>query len=202
MPEEGGKRHAEVSPDLDGGVVARPTLFTHPKFQRLVYMLGVSDAQVLGHLEFMWNVGYASGEAVLGDEIDVELAAKWTGEPRSLATALEERRFIDRRPDGLLEIHDLWDHAPMWAKVRRYKRMARALGFGDPRRWPATRIRILTRDSWTCRYCGGYANTVDHVVARVLGGDHADSNLVAACRTCNSRKQHRTAEAAGLVLRG
>lgn len=182
----------------------RPTLFDHPKFQRLVHILGLPPPHVLGHLEYLWRVGYASGNPVIGDDLDVELAAMWHGERGVLVRALVDPRvqLLDQLDDERYAIHDLWDHAPTWAKVRRYKRMARAFGFGDPSRWQATRIRILTRDAWVCRYCGGYANTVDHVVARVNGGTHEDANLVAACRRCNGRKQDRTPEAAGLVIYG
>jgi 5-methylcytosine-specific restriction endonuclease McrA len=33
--------------------------------------------------------------------------------------------------------------------------------------------------------------TVDHVQARVRGGDQSGGNLVTACGTCNTRKGHR-----------
>jgi hypothetical protein len=65
----------------------RPTLFDHPKFHRLVYILKIPEPQVLGLLEYMWRVGYASGNPVIGDAIDVEIAAKWRGEPGLFAGA-------------------------------------------------------------------------------------------------------------------
>jgi hypothetical protein len=37
-----------------------------------------------------------------------------------------------------------------------------------------------------CYRCGGYANSVDHVVPVALGGTHALSNLRPACSRCNS----------------
>lgn len=56
-------------------------------------------------------------------------------------------------------------------------------------RWKRVRLRVLERDNWTCRYCGGPATTVDHVDPVVRGGDPFDErNLVAACKSCNSRK--------------
>jgi 5-methylcytosine-specific restriction endonuclease McrA len=33
--------------------------------------------------------------------------------------------------------------------------------------------------------------TIDHVEARVRGGDRSDGNLVTACRGCNTLKGHR-----------
>jgi len=44
-------------------------------------------------------------------------------------------------------------------------------------------------------YCGQQFPTedltVDHVEARVRGGDRSDGNLVTACRACNTLKGHR-----------
>lgn len=52
-------------------------------------------------------------------------------------------------------------------------------------RW-THRIRpaILLRDGGRCRYCGGVATTVDHVVRREHGGDDTEANLVACCKDC------------------
>ena len=64
---------------------------------------------------------------------------------------------------------------------------------------PAKRQRIYTRDDHRCVYCDGsiYDDpnmllTLDHVVARELGGGNAASNLVTACLSCNSAKRHLT----------
>lgn len=52
-----------------------------------------------------------------------------------------------------------------------------------------------------CRYCGGGEYlAVDHVVPRCQGGGDELSNLVVACKSCNSRKGGRTPEQAGMVL--
>lgn len=54
------------------------------------------------------------------------------------------------------------------------------------------RFEVLRRDNHSCRYCGGTAPdvvlTVDHVVPVALGGTDDASNLVAACKDCNSGK--------------
>jgi hypothetical protein len=72
----------------------------------------------------------------------------------------------------------------------------------DRRTWLETSRRIFRRDKWTCVYCSsGDDLTVDHVVPRSRGGSNDDSNLATACRACNSRKNARTPEEAGLVRR-
>jgi len=57
------------------------------------------------------------------------------------------------------------------------------------------RRRIFERDAFRCVYCGQQFPTedltVDHVEARVRGGDRSDGNLVTACRACNTLKGHR-----------
>ena len=54
------------------------------------------------------------------------------------------------------------------------------------------RYEVLRRDNHACRYCGRSAPevplTVDHVVPVALGGSDDPSNLVTACRDCNSGK--------------
>ena len=57
------------------------------------------------------------------------------------------------------------------------------------RAWQRTRQRIFERDGYRCRYCGGPAEVVDHIVAIAHGGTDDDSNLVACCRDCNERKR-------------
>jgi hypothetical protein len=61
------------------------------------------------------------------------------------------------------------------------------------------RFEILRRDNHACRYCGRSAPevelTVDHVVPTTLGGGDEPSNLVAACRDCNSGKSSVSADA-------
>lgn len=55
-----------------------------------------------------------------------------------------------------------------------------------------TRFEVLRRDNHTCQYCGAKAPDVtlhiDHVMPVALGGDDKPSNLVAACKECNSGK--------------
>ncbi len=61
-----------------------------------------------------------------------------------------------------------------------------------------SRRAVLARDRWACQYCGGPAETVDHVVPRSRGGGHSWENVVAACKKCNSRKRDKLPLEAGL----
>jgi 5-methylcytosine-specific restriction endonuclease McrA len=57
-----------------------------------------------------------------------------------------------------------------------------------------TREELFARDGHRCVYCGEIfepdALTIDHVQARVRGGDRSPGNLVTACTTCNTAKGH------------
>ncbi len=46
----------------------------------------------------------------------------------------------------------------------------------------------------SCVYCGDNEGglTVDHLLARALGGNNSAFNLVTACRTCNLSKQDKS----------
>jgi 5-methylcytosine-specific restriction endonuclease McrA len=68
-------------------------------------------------------------------------------------------------------------------------------------RIPMTRAALMHRDRFRCAYCGGKADTVDHVVPRSRGGDHSWENCVASCSTCNHRKADRLLGELGWTLR-
>ncbi len=59
------------------------------------------------------------------------------------------------------------------------------------------REQIFERDQYRCVYCGevfpAEELTVDHVQARMRGGDRSGGNLVTACSACNTTKGHRRA---------
>jgi 5-methylcytosine-specific restriction endonuclease McrA len=58
------------------------------------------------------------------------------------------------------------------------------------------RFAVLTRDKFTCRYCGRSAPDVplhiDHVIAYSKGGPTTVDNLVTSCRDCNLGKGAQT----------
>ena len=57
---------------------------------------------------------------------------------------------------------------------------------------PKLREVVLENSNGLCAYCGEEASSIDHIVPRKQGGTNDRKNLVAACRTCNSRKGART----------
>lgn len=65
---------------------------------------------------------------------------------------------------------------------------------------PPTRRTVLQRDNHRCAYCGGGADTVDHVLPRSRGGRHEWTNVVAACVRCNHRKADRLLHEIGWQL--
>lgn len=104
--------------------MARPTLYTHRKFKRLSVLLGMPEPHILGHLEYLWRRAYESGDPVIGDALDVEIAAGGAGERGKFTSALVEcgapvgSGFVEVDDRGVYSIHDLWDHAPDYVKRR------------------------------------------------------------------------------------
>jgi 5-methylcytosine-specific restriction endonuclease McrA len=66
---------------------------------------------------------------------------------------------------------------------------------------PVSRRGVLRRDGQRCGYCGGSANTIDHVMPRSRGGADSWENLVACCLRCNNKKGDRTPGEMGWSLR-
>jgi len=79
----------------------------------------------------------------------------------------------------------------MRTKVKGYKKLS-----GGNWIRPEKRLAINLRDNMTCIYClrdlhGADPRdiTLDHLVCRVDGGANHETNLITACRSCNSRRQ-------------
>lgn len=68
------------------------------------------------------------------------------------------------------------------------------------RRTALSRRAIFARDGHRCQYCGGHADSIDHVMPRSRGGQHVWDNVAAACRRCNLFKRDRTPDEAGMRL--
>ncbi|MFC6013143.1 HNH endonuclease [Nocardia lasii] len=68
-------------------------------------------------------------------------------------------------------------------------------------RVPMTRAALMHRDHYRCGYCGGKAETIDHVIPRSRGGEHSWENCVASCAPCNHRKADKMLADLGWHLR-
>lgn len=69
---------------------------------------------------------------------------------------------------------------------------------------PLTNRELFLRDAHICMYCGSECPEIlltrDHVLPMSRGGRDNWSNVVAACRTCNTRKGNRRPEEAHMPL--
>ena len=58
-----------------------------------------------------------------------------------------------------------------------------------------TRFNVFLRDEWHCQYCGSKERTseltFDHVIPKSRGGKTSWTNIVTACRPCNTEKGHK-----------
>lgn len=65
-----------------------------------------------------------------------------------------------------------------------------------------SRTNVYSRDKHTCQYCGHrfpYRQlSYDHVVPRASGGQTVWTNIVTACKPCNSRKDDKSCDEAGM----
>ena len=69
---------------------------------------------------------------------------------------------------------------------------------------PLNNHELFRRDGYMCMYCGQELPEIhltrDHVIPLSRGGRDRWSNVVAACRSCNTRKGCRTPEQANMPL--
>lgn len=67
-----------------------------------------------------------------------------------------------------------------------------------------SRDTIYNRDNGQCTYCGIHVSrrefTYDHIIPRVQGGRTTFMNVCVSCQPCNSKKDGRTPEQAGMKL--
>jgi len=102
---------------------------------------------------------------------------------------LEYHKFKLRSENGLFEVPSVMVYMK-YIKIPPKKR--------------ASKKYILTRDNWECGYCSNKlcvrTVSVDHVVPISKGGKSTWENLVACCKSCNTKKRNRLPEEAGMIL--
>lgn len=108
--------------------MAKPELRDHRKFLKLKRLLGAPTPHVMGYLECLWLRGYQTGNPVVGDSLDVESAAEYPGEIGTFTKAALDAGFLDLGEDGRYSIHDLFEHAPSYAKKRMVRKGTGAWG--------------------------------------------------------------------------
>lgn len=114
---------------------------------------------------------------------------------RATCLVLDDKAEIIEHDGGVLRSPSLTVPVPSVVRLRYMVRVARR------RQAVLSRRAVFARDDHTCQYCGGPADSIDHVLPRSRGGGHDWENLVAACRRCNLAKRDRTPEEAGMSLR-
>jgi hypothetical protein len=158
--------------------MARSTLFTHQKFRRLVHMLAIPEALALGCLEFLWHVSYESGNALIGDAVDVELAARWPGEHGKLCKALVDVRLLDEVEPGRYAVHDLLDHAPSYVAGRARREEER-----QKEKSCANCGSVFHSTEAHARFCCNACRQADYNVRKRSGVTESDAPL----RNCYAR---------------
>jgi 5-methylcytosine-specific restriction endonuclease McrA len=115
-------------------------------------------------------------------------------ERRALILVLSQKASSVVNKDEFWASESLTVQIPSVVKLHRYVRVPYR------RAAPVTRRAVFGRDGHRCQYCGGPAESIDHVTPRSRGGDHTWENVVACCRPCNVRKGDRTPAESGLNL--
>ena len=97
----------------------------HIKFRKLKRLLNVPMYVACGILESLWLfAGQHADDGYIGRHSNEDICdwIEYDGDPDQLVDALVQSRWLDRRHDGTVEIHDWLDHAPTYIKDRWRKR--------------------------------------------------------------------------------
>jgi 5-methylcytosine-specific restriction endonuclease McrA len=108
---------------------------------------------------------------------------------------------LDHKADMLHDTGDALHSERLTVAVPSVIRLRQFVKVPYRRRAPLNRRGIFARDGHRCQYCGGAAESIDHVHPRSKGGEHIWENVVAACRPCNVRKRDRLLHETSMELR-
>jgi len=118
---------------------------------------------------------------------------------RAVILLLKEKAELVEAAEAKLRSESLSVPVPLVIRLMYFVKIPRRISL------PVTRRGILSRDHYTCQYCGATPPrkelTIDHVVPRSRGGKTIWENVVTACQKCNGRKGCRTPIEAHMKLR-
>lgn len=116
---------------------------------------------------------------------------------RAVVLLVCDKADVVHEGDDLARVRsvDLAVEVPSVIRLRTYVRVPYRA------RIPMTRAALMHRDGFRCAYCGGRAETIDHVIPRSRGGTHSWENCVACCAPCNHRKADKMLSELGWTLR-
>lgn len=113
---------------------------------------------------------------------------------RAVVLVLREKAIVVAGKD------EVWASERAEFEIPSVVRLTRYVKVPYRRSAPVSRRAVFGRDGNRCQYCGGPAESIDHVLPKSKGGDHSWENVVACCRSCNIRKADRTPKEAGFRL--
>jgi 5-methylcytosine-specific restriction endonuclease McrA len=118
----------------------------------------------------------------------------------ALVMYLDGKVDIVHTYDKVLRSQYLTWKVPSIVVLRRYKDVSKR------RRNASISLRyILARDQYTCCYCGCKLTIKngnrDHVIPLSRGGPNKPNNIVATCKSCNTKKSDHTLEETGFKMR-
>lgn len=117
---------------------------------------------------------------------------------RALALVLRGDAVVEEEDPHRRVRHDGGEFP--WPLVIRMLKYVKVHMAHSPEGW--SKAGVLRRDNYECGYCTERrGTTIDHIIPRAQGGRNTWKNTVAACQPCNGKKDNRTPEQAGMVLR-
>jgi 5-methylcytosine-specific restriction endonuclease McrA len=117
---------------------------------------------------------------------------------RAVVLLLKEKAELIEAAEAMLRSESLSFPVPLVIRLVYFVKIPRRISL------PVTRRGVLSRDHYTCQYCGATPPrkylTVDHVLPRSRGGKTTWENVATACEKCNGRKGNRTPAEANMKL--
>lgn len=114
---------------------------------------------------------------------------------RALLLTLNNKAELLHASEGVFRSEKATFEVPSVVRLLHYVKVPFHAGMAVSKR------AVFMRDGQRCQYCNGAAESIDHVIPKSRGGTHTWENVVAACRSCNSRKRDRLLEETSFVLK-